>query len=109
MSQTTSQLLQKEINRRISKGVVHSTLKGMEQRLAKIGYRLDRSMDCKCLCCCSDGRHYPVITIGIIEIDTGQSAFNIGSRRDLNFKKLQDLRFRDEEYLVVIQDHILSL
>jgi len=64
--------------------------------LKKIGYKLDRKMDCRGMAKWMTGERsgetYPCLTTGIIESDTKRSAFHFKSRRDRNFDELQFLR-----------------
>lgn len=86
-------LLNVEIEYRKSIGCEKLSLKEMAQRFATLGYRLDRSLDCRSMSrYLSNGRSYPCITTGVKEADTGRSAFHCESRRDENFEKMQQLR-----------------
>ena len=72
------------------------TVDELTQRLATLGYRLDRSMDCRADSRYLDGplagMSYPCCTTGLLEADTGRSAFHYQARRDANFRALQELR-----------------
>lgn len=72
------------------------TVKEFSERFAALGYKLDRSMDCRCNARFMTGEHagesYPCITTSVKEIDTGMSAFHYQARRDSNFKAMQKLR-----------------
>ena len=74
------------------------TIPEIERELAAIGYRLDRTMDCRCiartLTGVNAGNSYPVIGSCTREVDTGLSFANVNARRDDNFQKLQKLRLR---------------
>lgn len=89
-------LLNAELERRRQTDERQVTLAEMKQLLAALGYRLDRTMDCRCaarwLTGPAAGASYPCITTGIKEADTGLSAFNVHARRDDNFQALQSLR-----------------
>ncbi len=47
------------------------------------------------------GRSYPCLSTGIMEADTGRSAFHGEARRDAKFRRLQALRFDVGLYAVV--------
>ena len=73
-----------------------ATLSEIDLELASIGYKLDRSMDCRhiarTLSGFSAGNSYPAITGCPIEADTGLSASHSEARRDANFCSLQQIR-----------------
>jgi hypothetical protein len=97
--------LEKELADRRANGQTPVTLTQMKQILGNLGYRLDRSMDCRhvarYMAGPKAGRSYPAISTGIKEIDTGKSAFHFEARRDDNFKKLQEMRFNESCFAVV--------
>ena len=97
--------VQRELDRRKAAGNKPSTVTGINAILAKIGYRLDRSLDChgltRHLTGEFAGQSYPAITTGVKEIDTGLSAFNVNARRDAHFAELQRLRFHEKLFAVV--------
>jgi hypothetical protein len=72
------------------------TVDELTQRVAALGYRLDRSLDCRAearfISGPLGGMTYPCCTTYIVEADTGRSAFHYQARRDTNFCKLQELR-----------------
>lgn len=72
------------------------TVHELSERFRVLGYRLDRSMDCRSnarfMTGAYAGESYPCCTTGIVEIDTGMSAFHYQARRDANFKRMQKLR-----------------
>ena len=72
------------------------TLQELESRLAALGYKLDRAMDCRSNSRCMTGPwagvSYPCCTTGVKESDSGMSAFHYKARRDSNFRALQALR-----------------
>ena len=104
--------VQRELDRRKARGSNPSTVAEIKAALAKIGYRLDRSMDCsglsRILTGDGAGESYPCITTGVSEIDTGLSAFNNDARRDTNFSILQHMR-RNEELYAVVRGKILEV
>ena len=105
--------LEREIANRAARGLRPSTIAYIRDRLAAIGYKMDRSMDCF-----SNTRHmtgdfagqsYPAITTDIAELDTGISfAHYKDARRDANFRELQRLRYEGELFAVV-RGRILEL
>ena len=88
--------LQAEIAYRLKSGVRQITVQQLELELAEIGYRLDRSMDCRSVARWMTGRRagssYPACSLYPRQIDDGKSAWNIEARRDQRFKALQALR-----------------
>jgi hypothetical protein len=98
--------LQHELDRRKARGNHPTTVAGMNTALAKIGYKMDRSMNChgisRILTGEFAGESYPCTTTNIKEIDTGISAYHYkNARRDANFRELQRIRFHEELYAVV--------
>ena len=96
---------QHELEARAVDGFRPSTITHIESVLSSIGYKLDRSMDCRhvarYLTGPRAGQTHPCISTGIKEIDTGLSFANYTARRDSNFEKLQSLRFSGELFAVV--------
>lgn len=85
--------LEVEIAYRQSEGAELLSVKAMGERFKALGYRLDRSLDCRALSRYLDsGRTYPACTTGVAERDTGMSAFHFEARRDDKFQAMQDLR-----------------
>ena len=72
------------------------SVKELARLVSDLGYRLDRSMDCRADSRYLDGplagMSYPCCTTGLLEADTGRSAFHYQARRDANFRALQELR-----------------
>jgi len=89
-------LLNEELRRRKAMGCERLTVTGMGERFRALGYRLDRSADCWCMAKYITGSYagetHPCITCGVVELDTGRSAFHFESRRDANFEAMQQLR-----------------
>jgi hypothetical protein len=75
-------------------GCQQLSVKQFAAQFAKLGYTLDRSMDCRALARHLDnGRQYPCCTTGLSETDTGISAWHFkDARRDANFTAMQALR-----------------
>lgn len=98
-------LLQAEVAFRKSQGYEQVTLEAVKRRVADLGYRLDRTMDCRCLARHMTGERagvsYPCLTTGIVEADTGMGFAHVDARRDANFDRLQKLRFSGEVFAVV--------
>lgn len=84
--------------RRTHKWGVEFTLNRLSDELKRLGYRLDRSMDCKATSTWRTGeragKSFPCISTGIKEIDTRKSAFHFKARRDKNFETLQAMRYQ---------------
>lgn len=80
----------------LANGMQILTVKEFSARFAALGYKLDRSMDCRSNARFMTGEYagevYPCVTTDIREIDTGMSAFHYQARRDENFKAMQKLR-----------------
>lgn len=91
-----------------AQGSKRLTIAGIARQLKAIGYRLNRSMDCRSICQRSTGETYPTITTGIVEADTGLSFANVNARRDANFRALQDMRY-NETFYAIHKDAIFSL
>lgn len=99
---TMNQLIRDELASRAKQGHHPMSIKAIEGTLKQLGYRLDRSSDCRGTArYLETGRSYPCITTGIKEIDTGRSAFHFQSRRDQKFRALQDIRLNDSHFAVV--------
>lgn len=85
-----------EYRRKNNQGIEFTSPLALDKELRKIGYRLDRKMDCRSTARWMTGdragESYPACSTGIKEVDTGLSAFNVDARRDANFDKLQELR-----------------
>lgn len=101
-----------ELAARAATGWHPVTLDEIKRQLHEIGYRLDRTLDCRStaqiLTGPRAGKTYPSLTTGIDEADTGRSAFHFEARRDANFRTLQNLRFEVGLY-VVLNGAILDL
>ena len=72
------------------------TISLLKAEIEKLGYTFDRTMDCRFTAQYISGerigRSYPAMNTGLIEMDTGLSAFHYQARRDENFERLQELR-----------------
>lgn len=89
-------LLEAELTFRASINCQRLTVSEFCRRFAALGYRVDRSMDCRGLSRYMTGEHagrsYPHCDTGINEADTGRRAWHFEARRDSNFKAMQELR-----------------
>jgi len=94
-----------EVERRKRRGHEPRTVRQVNDALSRLGYRLDRTSDCKSvnriLTGEDAGKSYPAINAYVVEIDTGLSFANVAARRDANFRRLQELRLSGELYAVV--------
>ncbi len=88
------------------------TLSSLANELKRLGYKLDRSMDCKhtarWLTGDRAGESYPCISTWVKEIDTGKSAFSTEARRDANFEALQTLR-KEGAFVAMKNGYILEI
>lgn len=95
--------LKAEIEYRESIGCERVTVAEFKARLAALGYRMDRALDClgnaRYLTGERAGCTYPALTVYVRESDTGLSFANVDARRDSNFRKLQD-EFRQNVFAV---------
>ena len=82
-----------EIRHRINLGCEILTIPQFVARFAALGYRVNRSMDCRSTARYFDnGRTYPACSTGMDEANTGRSAYHFESRRDSRFEAMQALR-----------------
>jgi len=104
--------LNTELSARAADGHKPATLETIGAALRAIGYRLDRSMDCRHIARWMSGPRagasYPCISTGIKEIDSGRSFAHFESRRDANFHTLQDMRSSGAVFAVT-RGHILEI
>lgn len=102
---TLDSSLDLEIEARAKLGLFPRTVKQINESLSLLGYKLDRSKDCKSVAKIIAGERagntYPCMTTGICEIDTGLSFANVNARRDQNFKTLQAMRSEGTLFAVV--------
>lgn len=77
-------------------GARRLTVAQIERELNAIGYRLDRTMDCRGTARFMTGpfagETFPSLTTGIAQSDNRVSAFNVNARRDANYGRLKELR-----------------
>lgn len=94
-----------EIERRKARGHQPITVAQLSAELKNIGYKMDRTEDCRCNAVYQSGDHagssYPVITTGVIEVNTGMSFAHKDARRDDAFRPLQHMRFHQSHYAIV--------
>jgi hypothetical protein len=88
--------LAKEIAYRESIGCERLSVAEFGRRFAALGYRIDRTMDCRSsaryVTGPRAGESYPACDTGINEADTGLRAWNYAARRDAAFQAMQELR-----------------
>jgi len=107
VTSTTTELppLQRELERRRGNGFTPVTVREMKERLAALGYKMDRGGDCMCnpryVVGPNAGESYPAITTVVREIDSGLSFANENARRDARFDTLQRMRFEGSLFAVV--------
>ena len=88
-----NEALRIEIQHRINSGCEILTIPQFVARFAALGYRVNRSMDCRSTARYLDnGRTYPACSTGMDEADTGRSAYHFESRRGSRFEAMQALR-----------------
>jgi len=88
----TPTALEVEVAFRLRTGWTQVTVKEFTARYEALGYRLDRSHDCRCVArYLSDGRTYPCCTAYPVNITNGRSAWNEDKGR-ADFAGLQRLR-----------------
>lgn len=106
-----NQELTDEIAHRVAIGMRHLTIAELMGEYARLGYVLDRTMDAHCTARYMTGERagaaYPCTTAGLRERDTGRTAWNIESRRDENFRRMQALR--NEVFAVTPRGSILEV
>jgi hypothetical protein len=104
--------LQEELACRLSRGHKPTTVLDMSAQLKAMGYRLDRSMDCKhrsrIMSGPCAGQSFPAVSTGVREIDSGKTFANVDAQRDSSFKALQAIRFENSLFAVV-NGHILDI
>lgn len=92
----TDDHITREIERRKAEGLHPMSVKSMDAAFRRLGYVLDRSMDCRgvsrILTGPGAGDSYPCVTTGVRHIATGLSAFNVYAPRDTAFHDMQALR-----------------
>ncbi len=85
--------LQVEVESRTARGAELLSVEAFAARFAALGYRLDRSLDCRSTAqWLESGRTYPACSVYLVEADTGMSAFHYQARRDSRFDAMQALR-----------------
>ena len=106
---TTDARLLAEIRFRKQLGEEHVTLAQMAQRIRPLGYRFERSSDCRCNAQYMTGEHagrtYPHLSLDVVESDTGHSWANIAARRDSNWESLKAMR---DTMFAVVRGHVAS-
>ena len=96
--------LENELARRAIDGRPPMTRDSVCAELAKLGYVLDRTMDCfsyaRYMTGPAAGESYPSVSLCILEDDTQRSFCNVDSRRDTKYRALQDIRKAGTHYWV---------
>ena len=86
----------KEATYRMQQGQRHVSIEQLMREYEALGYRFDRTMDCKDTARYMTGERagesYPYLALYPVQIDNGKSAWNIEARRDNNFRSMQALR-----------------
>lgn len=96
-----------EVESALRAGMKLVSLAELDEMIDQLGYARDKSMRCTCIAKnLATGNTYPNVSFGVREKDTKRSAFHFESRRDENFKKLQEIRF---DTFSVVRDQWLSL
>ncbi len=96
-----------EYDTMLAAGVERLTYRGLDRRLAALGY--EREFDSRCAGAAKNlttGNTYASVTWGVRERDTKQSAFHFQSRRDTNFQNLQQLR---QDVFVFVRGSIITI
>lgn len=92
-----------EIEYRKSLGQVQVTMAEWSERIKLLGYRFERSMDCRSnsqyMTGPRAGMTYPCLSLYIVEIDTGIGWCNVAGRRDARWEQLK--AFRETCFAVV--------
>lgn len=96
MSDTTNGLADELAARENDPNCTLMTLKAMQERLRTLGYRLDRSGDCRSVARWMSGpragKSYPCVSLRPVQVDNGLGFAHVEARRDANFQELQRLR-----------------
>lgn len=86
--------LAREVADSLKSGMRQMSMAEYRAALAQLGYEIDPDSRCACIAKnMTTGNTYPNVNWTPREIDTKRSAFHFESRRDANFKSLQELRF----------------
>jgi hypothetical protein len=87
--------LELEVTESLRSGGKQLTMAALKAEVESLGYRINRDMRAVGVAKnMTTGNTYQSVTFGLDEADTGRSAFHFESRRDGNFKALQELRRR---------------
>lgn len=82
-----------EVEKAIECGMSMVSRTELDSMIKKLGYVRDKESRCACIARnLTTGNTYPNVNFGVIEKDTGRSAFHFESRRDANFQALQKIR-----------------
>ena len=107
-----SESVDREVAHLVAGGSRRVSLRAFDAELRLIGYRLERSSDCKSLNRYVTGERagesYPAVNMYTVQVSDGVSAFHVDSRRDANFERLQEMR-RNEELFAVHKGRIYKI
>lgn len=96
MSVANASLIEELSYRESEPGWNRMTLKSLEQRLRQLGYRLDRSGDCRSVARWMSGARagssWPCVSLRVVQADNGLGFAHVDARRDDAFKELQRMR-----------------
>lgn len=99
-----------EAESRIADGATQVSLKELDERLRTIGYRLDRKSRragiFRYVSGPYEGRTFPKLEYGVIQLSDGQSASHAEARRDANYDLMQSMR---DELFALVRGAIQSI
>ena len=102
--------IEQEVAYRVQQGQRHLSFQAFKEAYAQIGYKFDRSSDCKGIARYMTGERagvgYPCLSLYPIQIDNGLSAWNVDARRDNNYQAFKVLR---NSLFAVIQGRIVEV
>ena len=88
--------MEQEIKSRLANGGRQATMAQMQVEYRTLGYRFDRTCDCRSIARyvsgARAGQSYPCLSLYPVQISDGLSAWNVNARRDDNFQTMQRLR-----------------
>lgn len=91
-----SESLKGEIANRLSSGARHVSVAQMGKEFLALGYRLDRSMDCRSVARIMTGPRagetYPCCSTSLTEISSGLGYAHYQAGRGANFRRMMELR-----------------
>lgn len=103
-------MLEDEIKRRLARGWRLLSVREFSAEFKRLGYKLDRSMDCRSVARWISGpdagTSYPCCSTDATEIATGKSYAHYQGTRDANFRRMMQLR---SEIFAVSRGAILEI